>query len=200
MSPALTRPNRNIALFATLVLSPLIVDMSAYLIEILLAILVVCAFILIVGWQFFVARYLGKGKHWQAAIDHYKAFEARASKLRLGKVSLPVFMSIYTYSGVALAKNNMAFCYMNRGDLGEAKRLCHEALEIDPKYAVPHINLGVIAALEEDAEAADDWLQRGFELGYRNHGVQRQVRRIFAGVNIAAGSVTSSRGDGDASG
>lgn len=195
MSATLTRPNRNIALIVALVLSPLIFDESAYSQALLVAIPVVGGMVVGLGWRFYVARYMEKKKRWEAAIDHYRAFEARARKLRIGRMHLPVFMSIYTYNGVALALNNMALCHMNLGDLKEAKRLCHEALEVDPKYAVPHINLGVIAALEKDPNAAGDWLQRGFDLGYRDRGVQREVSRILAGVNTTIGRVLSARGD-----
>ena len=189
-----TRPRRNLALLVALVLLLFVIDVRAYAVEALTAILIVVGLVLVFGWHFFVARYLGAMKDWSAAINHYEAFEASARRLNFGPISLPLFMSLYTFNGVALAKNNLAFCFMNTGELEAAERSCDEALQIDPKYAVPHINLGIIAALQRDPDAAANHLQRGFDLGYRDRGVQRHVRRILEATNVAAGRSLSNQG------
>jgi tetratricopeptide (TPR) repeat protein len=171
--------------------APLVIERWSYAGPILVAVTVVLVFGLIYGRHFFLARFLGSKKLWHEAIAHYETFESRAKKLNLGRLTLPLFLSVYTYDGVALAKNNMAFCYMNLRVLDQAKRLCLEALEIDSKYAVPHVNLGIIAALQNDAATAAARLERGYLLGYRNQGAQEQVRRILARLNVAAGSAMS---------
>jgi len=192
-----TRPRRNLALLGALVLLPLVIDLRAYAVEAVAAFLIVVGLVLVFGWHFFVARYFGARRDWRAAIHHYEVFEASARRLNLGPISLPLFLSLYTFNGVALAKNNLAFCLMNTGELEAAERSCDEAVEIDPKYAVPHINLGIIAALRRDPDVAANHLQRGFDLGYRDRGVQRHVRRILEATNVAAGHLLSSQGGGE---
>lgn len=185
----MTRPTRNIVFWLVVLFVPPLIGLRALAAPISLACLGLLVFLIVYGRDFFIARSLDRRKRWQEAIERYKAFEARAARFSVGRFEIPVFLSIYTYSGVALAKNNMAFCYMNAGDLEEAERLCREALELDGKYAVPYVNLGIIAALRGDASASAECLERGFRLGYRNRGIQKQVQQILARVNVDLGDV-----------
>jgi tetratricopeptide (TPR) repeat protein len=191
MSAVFTRPKRNLALLIALVLLPFLFDLQAIAAEILVPAAVIVGLTLSVGWHFFVGRSCCAKQDWSAAISHFKTFEVRARRLRLGRISVPLFFSLYTFDGVALAKNNLAFCLMNSGELEEARRSCNEALAIDPKYALPHINLGIIAALQGSPDTAASHLQRGFDLGYRDRGVQRQVRQILEATNVKTGDLLS---------
>lgn len=189
----LTRPTRNIVLVLVVLALPFFVEERSFALPLFVVAAGLLVFVVAYGRDFFAARSFDRRRLWEEAIRRYEAFEARAAKLRLGRFEVPLFLSIYTYSGVALAKSNMAFCYMNAGDLETAKRLCREALEIDGTYAVPYVNLGIIAALEGDASAAEECLEQGFRLGYRNRGVQKQVRRILSAVNVRVGDALSDK-------
>ena len=109
----LTRPTRNILLLIAVVLSVFLVDSNPLAAKLLAVLVLVWLLLLSLSRHFLLARFLGSRKRWREAIAHYERFESTARRLRLGSVSLPFFMSIYTYNGIALAKNNMAFCYMN---------------------------------------------------------------------------------------
>ena len=202
MSAVLTRPRRNLALLIILVLLPVLFDLraTAVAIPIAVAVVILVGLTLVFGWHFFVGRSRCAKQDWRAAISHFETFEGTARRLTLGPISLPLFMSLYTFNGVALAKNNLAFCFMNSGELEKARRSCNEALEIDPEYALPHVNLGIIAAFQGRPDAAANHLQRGFDLGYRDRGVQRQVRRILEATNVTTGQILSGHGGKESDG
>jgi len=70
--------------------------------------------------------------------------------------------------------------------------LARRALRAAPDRAARaywYVNLGIIAALRGDASASAECLERGFRLGYRNRGIQKQVQQILARVNVDLGDV-----------
>jgi tetratricopeptide (TPR) repeat protein len=136
--------------------------------------------LLVYARDFLVGRYRTGKREWRRAFESYASFEKKLLESRLSVVLLPIYMSIYSFDGVAIARNNMGQSLMNLNELDEAARWLRSALQRDPLYCVPYTNLGTIAALRGDAAAAQLEFRKAVELGFSPRGAQELLRRALA--------------------
>jgi tetratricopeptide (TPR) repeat protein len=148
-------------------------------------------FYVLVGKDFFIARYKTKKRKWNEAIASYQKFEIVLEKLHSMNFKLPVFMSMYTYNGFSLVKHNIAHCYINNGNRQEAKRLLLEAISLDKDNALPYVGLAFLAAMEGESETANREYEKARSLGFRNKGFQKIIQKILAGTNQGIGQIIS---------
>lgn len=137
--------------------------------------------------DFLIGRYRTGRRDWRNAIDSYSRFEKKLRGSRSSVVLLPIYLSIYSFDGVAIARNNIAQCLIALNELDEAVRWLRSALQRDPLYAVPYTNLGTIAALRGDTPAAQLEFRRAVELGFRPSVAQEMLRRAIAKANQEIG-------------
>ena len=137
--------------------------------------------------DFLIGRYRTSKLDWRKAIESYSRFEKKLLASRWSGVLIPIHLSLYTFDGVAIARNNIAQSFMNLKELDEAVRWLRSALQRDPLYAIPYVNLGTIAALRDDEQTAKLEFRRAVELGFSPARAQALLRRALAKANTAAG-------------
>src|SRR5262249_3936005 len=118
----------------------------------LLGLALVFAVVVILGRETLVGRYHIRQREWRAAIAHLLRFERSLLSGPLPRARTLLYMSIYTLDGVAVVRNNLGFCHLNLRDFDEAERWLNRALERDSGYALPHVNLGVLASMRGDRD------------------------------------------------
>lgn len=97
--------------------------------------------------------------------------------------------SLYTNHAVAGTLNNLGVCQMAKAATrGEAVATFVRAMAIDPEYALPHLNLGLIATMRVDPTAAAAHFAEATRLGYDDTAIFVAVRRINARMNTAIGA------------
>jgi tetratricopeptide (TPR) repeat protein len=152
-----------------------------------LAVLLLALVLLVLGRDFLIGRYRMRKRQWHSAIDRFRRFERKLENATLGALLVPLYLSLYTFDGIAVTRNNIALALMNLGQLDEAEGWLRAALRRDPLYAMAYVNLGTIAALRRDEVAARRQFQRAVDLGYSATGAQLLLRKALARANEAAG-------------
>ena len=144
---------------------------------------------LVVSWgrDFYRGRSLMRRRQWARALRQFERYERKLSAARFRRLLNSLHMSIYTRDGLALALNNMAVCRMNLQQMAAATEFLKQALSRDARYAVPHVNLAVIASLAGDEATALEELAEAARLGYADRGAQLVVRRALASANAKLG-------------
>lgn len=139
------------------------------------------------GRDLLIARHHTKRRRWSEAAGRYESFEKKLLASPWPRFTVPLYLGIYSFDGVAIARNHIAQSLINAGDLDGAERWLRSALLRDPLYAVPYINLGVIAAMRRDKPTAEREMLKAIRLGYNPAEAQRLLRRALELGNEAAG-------------
>lgn len=154
----------------------------------LLAVLVVFLTLMVIwGRDFYRGRWLMRRREWARALRQFERCQRKLSEARFHRVLNALHLSLYTFDGIAVVLNNVAVCQMNLRDMPAATRALQTALVRDPGYAVPHLNLAIIAALAGNEASASEELAEATRLGYSRRGAQLMVRRALASVNTTLG-------------
>jgi tetratricopeptide (TPR) repeat protein len=132
------------------------------------------------GRDFVAGRYRSNRRNWRGAIESYQRFEKKLLGSRWSGLVAPLYLGIYTFDVVALVRNNIGEAFMNLRELDAAGGWLRAALQRDPLYATPYVNLGVIAAMRKDGARAQREFQRAVDLGYSPTGVQQLLRKVLA--------------------
>jgi tetratricopeptide (TPR) repeat protein len=132
---------------------------------------------------------LTKRRRWEQAIERYERFEKKLLRARWSQLTVVLYLGIYSLDGVAIARNNIGQALMNAGDLDGAVRWLRSALQRDPLYAVPYVNLSVIAAMRKDETTARREMTRAVQLGFNPNSAQRILRRALAAANEQIGGM-----------
>ena len=184
------RPQRNILLLVTTVFGYFLIDdhlSSNVKLSLGIALIVFGVLLAILCKDFLIARSRTKKHDWEGAIEHYNKFEMSIKSHQQRGINLPIFMSLYTFDGIALTNNNRAQCYMNVHRNQDAKNDLEFAVSLDKLYAIPHINLAILAAQKGDEPGAKKELELAQELGYKAKGAQKLIRSYLAKVNETIG-------------
>lgn len=128
------------------------------------------------------------------AILHYRRFLERLER-RPYSLLRSLGFGLYTSDAIALVRNNIGVALLRLGDSKAATKEFEMALARDADYAVPHLNLSIIAVLEGDHRRAEKLRADAHRLGYSNALLDRALRQAMVKVNVAFGSI----GSGDAS-
>ena len=89
------------------------------------------------GRDFFVGRRHTRRREWSAAVESYQRFERKLLGARWRQLAVVLYLGIYTFDGVAVARNNIGQALMNAGDLDGAVRWLRAALQRDPSTQCP---------------------------------------------------------------
>jgi tetratricopeptide (TPR) repeat protein len=186
------RPQRNLFIIMSLmVMVYLLGTRLPGSVVLYLGIIGLAVVVLLLLWSrdFLIGRYRTRQRRWQEAAERYQKFEARLLNVRWTGLAAVLFLSLYTFDGVAICRNNIAHSLMNLRELDAAEQWLRRALQRDPLYALPYLNLGVVAVLRGDKERAVREFGRAVQLGYSPEGAQRLFRQIVARINETSGKL-----------
>src|SRR5690606_5148910 len=99
------------------------------------------------GRDYLVARRRLRRREWLEAVEGFQRFERKASKGGWRWASVLLHLSIYSFDGVAIARNGVGQALIGAGQLDRAVTWLRSALQRDPQYPVPYVNLAVVAAM-----------------------------------------------------
>jgi tetratricopeptide (TPR) repeat protein len=142
---------------------------------------VLAGFVALAVWgrDYFVGRRHARRRNWPLAIERLQRFERKALEAPWRRLAVVLSLSVYTFDVPALARNEIGQTFINANDLEQAATWLRAALQRDPQYAVPYVNLAVISALRRDAAAARRDMSKAVQLGYNVHAAQRILRRAL---------------------
>jgi len=129
--------------------------------------------------DFLVGRFRMRRRDWRKAIESFTKFEKKLGETGLGFVLTPIYLSIYSFDGVAIARNNIGRSLFELKEFDDAERWLRSALQRDPLYALPYTHLGTIAAFRGDAKTAEREFRRAVELGFSPIVAQTLLRRAL---------------------
>ena len=177
------RPQRNLFIIMSVMMALYLIATRlpfAIVTWLLAASLLVIAALGIWGRDFFLGGRCTRQRKWQEAAKRYQRFESKLLAAPWGKLAIVLYFGIYTFDGVALARNHVAQSLINLGDLDGAEQWLRRALQRDPMYAVPYLNLGVVAALRGDQARAAREMGKAVQLGFNPEDAHRLLRRTLA--------------------
>lgn len=178
----MTRPTKNRLLFAgfwavCLVLGNVLPDEIR--LPFVLIIFALAAFSFVVSRRFFAGRRYMKKKQWVDALSAFQAFEQELGASSWKRHFSYLASGIYTRDPVAIARNNIGVVHLENGKLDLAEAGFRSALERDNDYAVPHLNLAVIAAKRGDSASMEQRLGEAQRLGLTDRKAHAKVRAAF---------------------
>jgi tetratricopeptide (TPR) repeat protein len=142
----------------------------------------------LLGRDFFRGRAAHASRSYLEAIAHYRRFLAQCERPPRSMLRF-LWLGLYTSDVAALAENNIGACLLEIGEGAEATATLEHALARDPGYAVPHVNLAILASLAGDRERADRHRDHALRLGYSSALLDRAIRGAIARANVAVGRV-----------
>ncbi|HEY4368034.1 MAG TPA: tetratricopeptide repeat protein [Steroidobacteraceae bacterium] len=145
----------------------------------------VATILIVWGRDFFIGRFLSARRRWPQAIKRFERFEKCLLVSRWSRLAVVFYLSIYSFDGVAVMRNNIAHCLMNLRDFDNAQRWLREALRRDPQYALAYVNLGTIAALQGKRDQAEREMRKAVQLGFNPLGAQRILRKALEQANAS---------------
>lgn len=141
--------------------------------------LIMVAVFAILAREYFASKRLMRRRQWQAAIDKLKKLEQKLLKASWKRASTLLYLNVYTFDGVALVRAQVAQCFMNLEDLDQAVRWLRSALLRDPHFAIPYVNLALIAAQRRDEATARREMSRAVQLGFSPATATQLLRRAL---------------------
>lgn len=135
------------------------------------------------GRDLFFARRAAKRRDWEKAQARYEKLEKKLQRARWHRLTVVLYPSIYSFDGVAIMRNNIAQMLMNVGDLDRAVQWLRSALQRDPLYPVPYVNLALVAAKRRDEAGARREMTRAVQLGFDPRAAQRILHRALRDVS-----------------
>ena len=175
----MSRPARYRLLFSILCIACLVLP-DVIRLPFLALLLALTATSFIVARRFFSGRRQLKKREWMEAIVSFQAFEAELSQTPWKRTMSWLAAGVYTRDPIAIARNNIGVVHLENGKLDLAAQAFTSALERDAGYAVPHLNLAVVAAKRGDAAALETELGEARRLGITSKKVHAKVRALTA--------------------
>lgn len=177
------RPQRNLTIIMSvlvgvyLLLTRLPLLAAAALLGVLLLFLLGAA---VFGRDLLIARWHSRRRRFDKALQRYERFEKALKRARWNAWAIVLFPNIYSFDGIAVARNHVAQEFIKMKDVDRAVVWLRAALQHDPLYPVPYVNLAVIAAMREDALNAKREMTKAVQLGFNPISADRILRRALA--------------------
>jgi hypothetical protein len=129
----------------------------------------------VVGRELFKARVLMKQREYVGAAQALQKFQAEQRASGLRRMVGAVLAGRYTFDAIAVAENDLGAVASEAGRADVAQKHFEAAAQLDPGYAIPHVNLALLAAGRAEANAAFTAAAKARELGFRSRGLQRAI-------------------------
>lgn len=176
------RPQRYLFIIMTVLAAVylILIRLPPIVALVLLGLIVLYVLVLLVwGRDLLIARRCVKRCEWAKAQERYQRFERKLLGLRWHRLTVALYPNIYSLDGVAITRNNIAQIAVQTGDLDRAVQWLRAALQRDPMYPVPYVNLALIAAKRRDASTARREMTRAVQLGFDPAAAQRILARAL---------------------
>ncbi|MCB9603865.1 MAG: hypothetical protein H6720_26390 [Sandaracinus sp.] len=98
-----------------------------------------------------------------------------------------LWMSWDTADPVAMSWNNVGVCHLARLRLDDAEEALGRARDRDARYALPHVNLAIVAQLRGHGDEALVHAAEAKRLGYSGSKLAAALRRAVAAHSMAVG-------------
>ncbi len=131
------------------------------------------------GRDLLIARRHSKKKNYQKAQERYERFEKKALRARWSRAAVVLYPNIYSFDGVAVTRNYIAQDLVKQKDFDRAVVWLRAALQHDPLYPVPYVNLSVIAASRGDSNTAKREMTKAVQLGFDPAAANRLLQRAL---------------------
>ncbi len=179
----MTRPRRNQLLYVGFLflfgwLGVALPDAAGWALSV--SLLAVLAAVGWVGRQLFYARLLMRQRKYVEAAQALQRFEAEQESSGFRRLVGVLIAGRYTPNAVAVAENDLGAIASENGRHDVAKKHFERALALDPLYAIPHVNLALLAASAKDGPAAQAAAEKAKALGFSARGLQRALDAIAA--------------------
>jgi hypothetical protein len=130
--------------------------------------------------DFFAGRRHMKKLRWVDALLAFQRFESQLSNSKTRRRLSWLAAGIYSFDPIAISRNNVGVIHLENRKLELSEAAFKEALRRDALYAVPHINLAVIAALRGKKAEMETELAEAARLGLTQKRVHARVRQAIA--------------------
>lgn len=131
----------------------------------------------------FTARgLLDEGRHAESAA-HGERFLVQVRRRPWLKRRVWLGGTVYTPDPEAMALNNLGAAHLESGRFEGAASAFEAALALDPEYPIPHHDLALLRAAQDDDRGAAGLLRPAHELGYRRtdvDGLIHQAQSLLA--------------------
>jgi hypothetical protein len=176
------RPQRNLTIIMTVLLAVylLLTRLPGVAALGLLGALVV--FVLgaaVWGRDLLIAHFHSKKKRFAKARERYGRFERKLLGSRWPRLSIVLYPNLYSFDGIALARNCIGQEWVKSEDLDRGVVWLRAALQRDPMYPVPYVNLALIAAKRGDATTARREMTKAVQLGFDPRAAHRMLQRAL---------------------
>jgi tetratricopeptide (TPR) repeat protein len=148
-------------------------------IAVLAATLLALGVLAILAREYFSSKCMMRRRQWQPAIEKLKKLEQKLLHASWQRASAVLYLNVYTFDGVALVRNQIAQCFMNLDDFDQAVRWLRSSLLRDPHFAIPYVNLALIAAQRKDEATAKREMMRAVQLGFNPTTASHLLRRAL---------------------
>ncbi|MFT3839845.1 MAG: hypothetical protein QM723_22855 [Myxococcaceae bacterium] len=139
------------------------------------ALVVVLSLVALVGRELFKARVLMKQRQYVAAAQALQKFQTELKASGPRRLIGALISGRWTFDAVAVAENDLGAIASEAGHSDVARKHFEAAAQLDPGYAIPHVNLALLAASRAEANAAFTAAAKARELGFRSKGLQRAI-------------------------
>jgi hypothetical protein len=170
----MTRPARNRLLLLALCAVCIALGSVAG-VPLFITLLVAAAVSYITARDVFAARRAIRQRRWVDALMSLQKFEAKPPPRPLCWLT----MSTYSFEPVAIARNLSGIVHLENNNLDLAQAAFQSALAKDPLYAVPQLNLAVVAARRKDTAAMERHLAEAKRLGLSGKKAHARVRALL---------------------
>lgn len=177
------RPQRNLTIIMSvlvavyLLLTRLPLRAAFALLGVMLLFLLGAAFF---GRDLLIARWHSRRKKFDKALQRYERFERALKRSSWNAWAIVLFPNIYSFDGIAVARNHVAQELIKMKDIDRAVVWLRAALQHDPLYPVPYVNLAVVCAMRADAVNAKREMTKAVQLGFNPISAQRILQRALA--------------------
>ncbi|MEM8779108.1 MAG: tetratricopeptide repeat protein [Cyanobacteria bacterium P01_G01_bin.49] len=110
-------------------------------------------------------RLLNSGRAAEAQ-QHFESFLRQLNEQPWLKKLLWLSWSIYTPNVEAMTLNNLGTAYLQLGQFSEAESAFKQALEVDPLYPIPYVNIAILREMEGNRLKAEQAIATAVRLGY----------------------------------
>jgi tetratricopeptide (TPR) repeat protein len=145
-------------------------------------------------------REMGAG-NLDSALAHFTSFVEIVRRRSWTKRLIWLSFGVYTTDIEAMTYNNLGACYLEKGDLKQARTSLYQALEICPTYPIPFFNLALAYCLAGQRREAARSFRKAKQLGYdmgRVDQVLNSLGQRLADIEGYSGPVTQDAETGQA--
>jgi tetratricopeptide (TPR) repeat protein len=131
------------------------------------------------GRDLLLGRRHSKKKNYAQAVERYERFEKKLVSSGWPRLAVVLYPNIYSFDGIAVTRNYIGQDLLKAKHLDRAVVWLRAALQHDPFYPVPYVNLALIAAARRDPNTAKREMTKAVQLGFDPTSAQRLLQKAL---------------------